>query len=876
MAMNIKKIAFWVLCLAVALGCTPDKPTDEPQDIPLETYSRLNLLSGCGYNAATDDSEITRAVWDDEKGEGGLILKWESVDIDSDRTNMLSFVLADAEKPILGTTSPDPDAAEDGVSYSGLSVTPYEEDAYHAEFQTVNYYSASDLERAVRCYAVAGVTQITEDAEKGEHCCSMTMPSSFTQSASQDPTFLRDYMFMYATAAYKGERTMLNFSHIPATFRFVITNSAPYTISLQEVSLTLSGEEGGKVASNSAALTFDWHNGGADLQFGEDGYGKVSVAMGKGAALASDAAYTAYAMALPLADNKSFVGKTLNFIVKSDNEERVAFALDGAKLAEINGSEIYNWVGGKSYTIKIAIDENGNASGEILADNRIVVKSNSAATYTLVYEGAECQPLADYAPICTLSVEQLAYYEDFIDVNVAPRAARTIGIYDAEGVRQGTIRLAGWKPDSAEEPLYSFGVLSDVHIGRSVINPEGDFERALAHFNTKGAMMACICGDISQNGTEAEFEVYKGIVDKSAIPVYTTTGNHDCKSGGNPIDLDLWGQYTNMPLLFERTIPREGGVDHFLFLGMTRWNFTAPYLDSSLLWLEERLEAYRNDRCFVITHLFFPERAGNLNDIYPSGNWLRGAQLQVLQYLCDRYVNTVWFSGHSHWEWQLQKYQDRANIYRAHSDKTSTSGWCVHIPSCGVPITSDGTTRVDNTEGSEGALVQVYKNHIDILGVDLASGKYLPIATYRLDTSIQNVAENSGLQDTGYITAADFVVNQEKKGATVTDVADNYVEVTFTDKGQGFYVTNSTFTPNATRVNIMVEDVQAMSNGEIIDIPANVGFYGGDYYLTSTISAEIINNDKYQGVQFQTSKSKYGDGPLPLTLRIKFKMVFYE
>jgi hypothetical protein len=193
-----------------------------------------------------------------------------------------------------------------------------------------------------------------------------------------------------------------------------------------------------------------------------------------------------------------------------------------------------------------------------------------------------------------------------------------------------------------------------------------------------------------------------------------------------------------------------------------------------------------------------------------------------------------------------------------------------------VPITSDGTTRVDNTAGSEGAIIEVYDDYIEILGIDLASGKYLPIATYRLDTSLKEVAAKDVVSQGDYISASNFVLNQEKKGATVKDVADNYVEVTFTGAGQGFYVLNESYTSNSTRVNITVEDVQAFSNGVAVDIPANVGFYGSSsYFLTSTVSADIIHKTDYQGVQFQTSKSKYDD-VLPLTIRIKFKMVFYE
>ena len=883
----MKTFKFYLLVLGLLLlvvGCVPDQPTDQPVDeptdepVPVEEYLRLNLMSGCGHNAATEDIEATRAaIFDDSKGDGDMALKWESVADDSDATNELAFILSDGEKPILGYVK-SPLEVEEGstaetLACSGLVVTPYEDDAYHADFQTVNYYAASELAKAKYCYAVTGALRVTEDATNGLHRCHFDMPATFTQSVSQDPNFLKESMCMYAIAAYKGEKTTLNFKHIPAIFRFVVTNSKDETVTLQEASVSMA-ESGVAVSAKTAGLIFNWANGGAELLLSKGGYDKVSVATGGGAALAPGEHYTAYAMALPFVDNEAFKGKTINFCIKINDADILAFELDGAKLAELNGSATYNWVSGKSYTVKINIAEDDKVTGEILAENRIEVSATVPGAYTLVYEGVDGRMLLNYSSICTLAVEEVAHYEDFIDVNIAPRDAQKIGIYDADGFRQGSINISEWKKDFSEEPLYSFGILSDVHLGRSAINPDSDFERALAHFGSKGAEMVCICGDISQNGKEEEFNLYKGIVEQSSIPVYTVTGNHDATTSG--LNYDLWQQYVGLPIVFEQSVERDGKTDHFLFLGMSIWNFSSAYLDSSLMWLEEKLEEYRNERCFVITHLFFPKRAGNLNDIYPSGNWLKGTQLTLLEKLCDRYVNSVWFSGHSHWEWQLQKYQDRANIYRTYEAGEPTSGWCVHIPSCGVPITSDGTTRVDNTAGSEGAIIQVYKNHIDILGIDLASGKYLPIATYRLDTSLKQIAEKVVVSNSDYINASNFVLNESKKGATVTDIADNYVEVTFTGAGQGFYVLNDSFTSNSTSVDIKVEDVQAFSNGVAVDLPLNVGFYGSSsYFLNSTVSADVINKTSEKGVQFQTSKSKY-DGVLPLTIRIKFKMLFYE
>ena len=870
--MNIAKMKYWLLSLVLALyGCAGGDSSFDKEQYPGEEYVRVEVASGCGYNDATDDVEVSRVAMEDVYGYGQLPIMWESVGIDSEQTRRLSLILSDGEKPVLGYTSPEVRAT---VSYSGLAVAPQPGDAHHADFTSVLYYNSEELNNALYCYALAGEAPINEDVESGRHVCHLRMPSVFTQNNSKNPDFLQNYLYMYATAAYKGQGTILDFNHIPATFRFVITNSAGRNINLQNASIRLA--DGGSVAAKSANISFDWMNGGVRVSLSESGYDEVAVKMGNGTSLADGEKYIAYALAMPMPNDKAFEGKTINFCIKSDDDEVVALSLDAARLAEINGSGICNWVSGKSYTLRINIRENGRATGEIIEDNRVEVTPSESGIYTLRYEDANGEPLADYAEVCTLTVKEIGYYEDFIAENIAPREAECIGIYNSLGERQGSIELAAFKPDYTEEPLYRFGVLSDVHIGRAEITPDVDLERAIKFLEKRGVSNICICGDLTQNGKEAEFADFADVADLANVPIYATSGNHDATKNG--ITPDLWERYISRPLVYERTVEVNGKRDHFLFLGMERWNFSAAYYEYHLAWLESKLEAYRNERCFIFTHLFFPDRAGNMNGLYPSGNWLSGAQLDRLQGMCDRYVNSVWFSGHSHWEWCLQKYQDRANIYRGYVGMLPSSGWCVHVPSCGVPRTSNGSSRSDVPAASEGALVEVYKDHIDLRGVELISGKLLPIATYRLDTTPRTIDADGKTRRNYYLSASDFMVNPSKTGATVSDVAgmENYVEVVFTAKGQGFYVANDTYTTSATKVSITVEDVQAFTEGRVIDVPANVGFYGGSYYMSSTNAATIVSGSGYWGVQFQTSASKYGDGPLPLTLRMKVMMNFME
>lgn len=324
-------------------------------------------------------------------------------------------------------------------------------------------------------------------------------------------------------------------------------------------------------------------------------------------------------------------------------------------------------------------------------------------------------------------------YESFISNNIAPYAASKIGIYNVLGQRIGEIELGSFKPDYGTR-LYRFGLLSDVHNQSSQTDePTADLQKALSFFNDKESVMfTCICGDITQNGTAEELAIFKNNVEAKSpnTPVYVCTGNHDVTSGFNASN---WKTYTGCDKVFEVA----QGSDHFLFLSMNAWSFGqsgTPYSDEDITWLEEKLEAYKEERCFIFTHPFFPTRAGNFKSIYDSGLWLGGAQLTRLQGLNDKYVNSIWFSGHSHWKWYLQQYEDTANIYR------NNSGWCVHVPSCARPIDSDGvSSRVIKGLESEGAIVDVYDNYIDIRGINLKNGLYLPIATYRLDTTIQPI-----------------------------------------------------------------------------------------------------------------------------------------
>lgn len=161
------------------------------------------------------------------------------------------------------------------------------------------------------------------------------------------------------------------------------------------------------------------------------------------------------------------------------------------------------------------------------------------------------------------------------------------------------------------------------------------------------------------------------------------------------------------------------------------WSSNEP-LDKNVLWLNNGLIKYYGPNGWESLK-YFSMLEDNIVGIYPQGNWLQGEQLTKLENLCKTYSNTVWFSGHSHWKWYLQKYQATENVYQNEQE----GSYCVHVSGCASPIDSNGQpntsgARVTKPLESEGAIVDVYEDYIDIRCMDLKNMLYLPIAQYRL------------------------------------------------------------------------------------------------------------------------------------------------
>lgn len=342
-------------------------------------------------------------------------------------------------------------------------------------------------------------------------------------------------------------------------------------------------------------------------------------------------------------------------------------------------------------------------------------------------------------------------YTHFIPENIAPSNVKSIGVYSANGNKVCNISLGRLTPPT-QTKLYSFLALSDVHVQYDTATD--DLKRALTYAESN-CDFTCICGDLTQSGTDAHLTQYKNIASAYTKPIYAVGGNHD----SIPEDQTSAriSQYTGQPMYYSF----NKGDDVFIMLSHygkyegdgTGWLASKFVSVEELQWLYETLEANRNKRCFIFNHVFpYEDGVGDANRYYGGGQWRTkdGGVGQAFISLLKHYKNTILFHGHSHLRFHLQEVDKKANYSSAVGYRS------VHIPSLAVPREPvNGTTTYIYAE-SEGYVIDVYRNYIVLNGRDFidndADGHDIPLGTYKIDTKLVNIEAGTFTDSTGTIT----------------------------------------------------------------------------------------------------------------------------
>ena len=396
------------------------------------------------------------------------------------------------------------------------------------------------------------------------------------------------------------------------------------------------------------------------------------------------------------------------------------------------------------------------------------------------------------------------YLYRLINENIAPENAKKIGalsIVNNKYVLKDIIELnnkyASLKHNYGK-CLYKVGLISDVchndicNDNLTNDNIYKDLDYALNNLNTNyynKLDFICCTGDVTSNSLSDVYQ-FNEHINKINVPVFTCKGNHDNAAiyyEDGKLNNDVWLKNT-VPSVLPDNVDKinyfnSGDKTSFWFKKNTDVYiiFNLDYKSNSvnatetldndgknylfydpdtIIELQQILDENRNNRCFIITHHPFVNKAGNVNYEYTRNNdknyVLSGKQFALLNELNNYYTNTIWISGHTTYQWKLQSNSNRANIcgwdvlnddynYNDYDDygrninnkytefKNTTyksCGYCVHIPAVTEPLRLNNTISIGS---SEAGVMSVYDEGVNISGVVFADtdiNKYLKVNKY--------------------------------------------------------------------------------------------------------------------------------------------------
>lgn len=320
--------------------------------------------------------------------------------------------------------------------------------------------------------------------------------------------------------------------------------------------------------------------------------------------------------------------------------------------------------------------------------------------------------------------------------NIAPPNAKKLAIYK-DGTKVCDVDISKMILPNLGMKIYSFGLLSDIHLNKIVGDTNVSiFDGALSYFESQGCSFACVSGDLTNIGfwfestgeyTTDQFGEYKRICDLHPnFPVYECCGNHE--SYTKPITENLADLETYTGNGLNYTVSQRNDV--FIFVGQSTGSH--PMSDEHFVWLKTTLEANKNKRCFVFIHPFVGiGDSGDALGIHhqPLFTYWGTTQKNAFINLMKKYPNAILFHGHSHTDFNCQLTVKNYNYSTALGFKS------IHIPSTAYTRKIVDGAYVNDDNGSQGYICDVYENHIVLKGYDFTSSELVPIAQYCIETS---------------------------------------------------------------------------------------------------------------------------------------------
>ncbi len=391
-----------------------------------------------------------------------------------------------------------------------------------------------------------------------------------------------------------------------------------------------------------------------------------------------------------------------------------------------------------------------DADSGIINSALLVFENLPQGAYEICYGDADGIWLKEYTKIGSFNVSKNKEKQNIlIDDVVIPPNAKTLVLIN-EGHQyffDEAIKIPEECTNLGEKELV-FGAISDVHFNRYRSKPPKDdaipaFTLVLEYFDKVGVDLVGVSGDLSSDGEEVAFMRFNYMVKDKEYEVFSCTGNHDIPAiESGAFKEHILGDIETKTGVLDIG---ENGLDFtysesegevFIFLSQMYRSYNTPesrLLDEEqLIWLRGVCEKYKNDRVFLFFHTFLcgtdgQKHTGVGNIKNPGGYtydlpYTYGTEDEVeFRQILKDYKNVIFFSGHSHWQFEMEKYNEIANF----SNLDGEYGYMVHIPSVSSPryIGENDTNRTEmNTKSSQGWLVYVYEECIILLPIEFTTG----------------------------------------------------------------------------------------------------------------------------------------------------------
>lgn len=352
--MKVNHILLSALLLSSMVSCDGNDITPEVPDTPEQPTEGYQFTFG---GSTYTDEEATRASWTDEitgnDGKRHLVFGWDYTDTKNPTYDMKMAFVKD-NTPLTSTK---------GQNYTDVTIMKHStktDDSHWAEFETVERY-ANPL-KTYDGHTLVAVNGKNSTVQTSPFAMQLAMPNTFTQQAANSLAHLSDYMYMYATATIKnGDATGLQFKHLTAPVRFRIHNWRPCEAKIYSVEMSVT-DNGSltsstvSVASNGPAYSSTNTHSAIAVKAADNAYFSIAERSKK-------EYIDLYAHVLPLSNDNSLEGKTLQFTLQANDivtgEEKVEYlTLDNITAeAFYKATGSYNWKAGDLYTFHIYLDD---------------------------------------------------------------------------------------------------------------------------------------------------------------------------------------------------------------------------------------------------------------------------------------------------------------------------------------------------------------------------------------------------------------------------------------------------------------------------------------------------------------------------------------